>query len=117
PLRQKADAIARVAAEVRQAGLAALAAGDRGRAANALEVILPQVAPVKANDVWGDLIAQIPDPKDLTWEMRQYLLPRLVHFKHPNGPATAADPALAKWLDVPAGQLHDLLAPDLPQSH
>src|SRR5262249_29543341 len=31
PLRQKADAINRVAAEVRQAGLAALAAGERSR--------------------------------------------------------------------------------------
>lgn len=117
PLRQKADAIARVATEVRQAGLAALASGERARAANALEVILPMVAPAKANAVWGELLAHVPDPTGLTWDMRRYLLPRLVRFKHPNAPAAAVDPALVKWLDVPADQLRELLALDLPKPY
>lgn len=114
PLRQKADAIARVAAEVRQAGLDAVAAGDRARAANALEVILPMVAPAKANAVWGDILSHVPDPAALTWDMRRYLLPRLVRFKHPGAPATAVDPALVPWLDTPADQLRELLALGLP---
>jgi hypothetical protein len=116
PLRQKADAIGRVAVEVRQAGLAALVAGDRVRTANALEVILPMVAPTKANAIWGDLLAHVPDPKVLTWEMRQYLLPRLVRYKHANVAPAALATALAKWLDVPAGHLQDLLALDLPKA-
>jgi hypothetical protein len=114
PLRQKAEAINRVAAEVRQAGLAAVTAGDRDRAANALEVIFPMVAPAKASGVWADLLAHVSDPNVLTWEMRRYLLPRLVRFKSPNVPATAMDRGLAKWLDVPADQLRDLLALDVP---
>ncbi len=117
PLRQKADAITRVTTEVRQAGLAALASGDRVRAANALEVILPMVAPAKANAIWGELLSQVPDPTALTWEMRRYLLPRLVRFKHPNAPAIAVDPALVKWLDVPANQLQELLALELPKPY
>jgi len=117
PLRQKADAIARVAAEVRQAGLAALVSGDRVRMANALEVILPMAAPAKANAVWGDLLSHVPDPTILTWDMRRYLLPRLVRFKHPNAPAAVVDPALVKWLEVPASQLQDLLALDLPKPY
>jgi hypothetical protein len=114
PLRQKGDALTRVATEVRQAGLAALASGDRTRAANALEVILPMVAPAKANAIWGDVLTHVPDPSVLTWDMRRYLLPRLVRFKHPSAAATAVDPALTKWLDAPADQLQELLALGLP---
>ncbi len=117
PLRQKTDSITRVAAEVRQAGLAALASGDRVRMANALEVILPMAAPAKANAVWGDLLTHVPDPTALTWDMRRYLLPRLVRFKHPNAPAAGVDPALAKWLEVPADRLEELLAIDLPRPY
>jgi hypothetical protein len=117
PLRQKSDAIARVAAEVRQAGLAALASGDRLRMANALEVILPMAAPAKANAIWGELLTHVTDPNALTWEIRRDLLPRLVRFKHPSAPATSVDAALAKWLDVPASQLQDLLTLDLPKAY
>lgn len=116
PLRQKTEAINRVAAEVRQAGLAALTAGDRGRMANALEVILPMAAPAKANAVWGDLLAHVTDPTALPWDMRRYLLPRLVRFKHPT-PAAGVDSALVKWLEVSADQLQDLLALDLPKPY
>jgi len=114
PLRQKTDAIARVATEVREAGLAAVTSGDRVRAANALEVILPMVAPARANAVWGDVLTHVPDPTVLAWDMRRYLLPRLVRFKHPSAPAAAVDPALVPWLDAPADQLQELLALGLP---
>jgi len=113
-LRQKSDAVTRVATEVRQAGLAAVASGDRARAANALEVILPMVAPARANAVWDEVLTHVPDPTVLTWDMRRYLLPRLVRFKHPGAPATAVDPALVPWLDAPADQLQELLALGLP---
>jgi hypothetical protein len=116
-LRQKTDAIGRMAGEVRQAGLTAVTSGDQTRTSNALEVILPLVAPAKANAIWGDLLTHVPDPNTLTWEMRRYLLPRLVRFNHPNGPATAVAPALTKWVNVPAEQLHDLLGLDLPKPY
>jgi hypothetical protein len=117
PLRQKPDAVARLAAEVRQAGFTALAAGDKVRVANALEVILPMAAPGKANAVWGEILTRAADPAALGWEMRWYLLPRLVRFKHPTAAATAVDPALAKWLDVPAERLGELLALELPKAY
>jgi hypothetical protein len=115
PLRQKTDAITRVSTEVRQAGLTAVTSGDQVRTANALEVILPMVAPVKANAVWGELLSHVPDPTVLTWEIRRYLLPRLVRFKHPSGPTPSVDPALVKWLDVPADHFRDLLTLELPK--
>jgi hypothetical protein len=111
-LRQKADATARLAQAVCELGLKAVAEGDRVRAANALEVVLPMAAPAKANAVWGELIGQVGDPGRLTWDMRWYLLPRLVRFTQP---AETADAALAKWLDVPLDRLGELLALDLPR--
>ena len=117
PLRQRADAVAKVADVVRQAGFAALQAGDRSRTANALEVILPMAAPGKANAAWGEVLARVPDPDALTWEMRVYLLPRLVRFKHPSAPAAAVDAALSKWIAVPADRLADLLALELPKPY
>ena len=117
PLRKKTDAIARVAAEVRQAGLSALVSGDRARAANALELVLPMAAPAKANEVWAEVLSQIPEPSALSWDVRKYLLPRLVRFKHPNALATAVDRALEKWIEVPAEQLQEFLALELPKSY
>ncbi|HEX4608016.1 MAG TPA: hypothetical protein VH092_07415 [Urbifossiella sp.] len=114
PLRQKVGPLARVATEVRQAGLAAIISGDRARAANALEVVLPMAAPAKANAIWGDVLVHVPDPDVLTWDMRRYLLSRLVRFKHPGAAAAAVDPALVGWLNAPADQLQELLALGLP---
>ena len=100
PLRQKADAAARLAEAVKQAGFAAVKAGDRLRVLNAFEVILPMAAPGKAGAVWSEVLAQGPAPDALTWEMRWHLLPRLIRFRHTNGGAATVDPALVKWLDV-----------------
>jgi hypothetical protein len=116
-LRQKTDVIARVAAEIRQAGLAAVLSGDQVRAANALEVILPVAAPANANAVWGELLTHVSNPSVLTWDMRRYLLPQLVRFNNTSTPITGVDPALVKWLQVSAEQLQDLLALDLPKSY
>jgi hypothetical protein len=115
-LRQKPDVMARLTQTVRDLGLRALQAGDRDRAANALEVVLPMVAPAKAGAVWGELLGLLPDPGKLSWEVRWYLLPRLVRFKQPQ-PAAGTDPALAPWLDVPADKLGELLALDLPRAY
>ncbi len=115
PLRKRNEAMARVAAEVEKAGLGAVISGDQPLAANALEVLLPMAAPAKANGVWGDILAKVADPRVLTWEMRRYLLPRLVRFKHQNSQATEVDGKLEKWLDVVAEQLQDLLTLDLPK--
>lgn len=116
-LRKKTEAITRVATEVGQAGFAAVLSGDRLRTANALEVILPMAAPARANAIWGELLSKVQDPSLLSWEMRRYLLPRLVRFKHPNSVATTVDPALGKWLDIPAEQLQDHLTLDLPKAY
>lgn len=114
-LRQKPDVLAKLATSVRAAGDDALAAGDRNRTANAFEVILPMVAPAKANAVWGELLTRTADPDALSWEMRWYLLPRFVRFKQQTQPANGVDPAFARWLDVPADRLGEFLALDLPK--
>lgn len=116
PLRQKADAVAKLADAVRQAGFGAVHAGDRLRVLNAFEVILPMAAPGKAGAVWAEVLAQVPSPDALTWEMRWHLLPRLIRFRQTAGGA-GVDPALAKWLDVPADKLGELLGLDVPKAY
>lgn len=116
-LRQKPEVLAKLAANVRTAGDDALAAGDRNRTANAFEVILPMVAPAKANAVWGELLTRTPDADALPWEMRWYLLPRFVRFKQQTQPTSGVDPAFARWLDVPAERLGEFLALDLPKAY
>lgn len=116
-LRQKADVSANLAQSVREQGLAALKNGDHTRTANALEVVLPMVAPTKANAVWGELLARITDPDALPWEMRWYLLPRFVRFKQQQGGGSGVDPQFARWLAVPTDRLAELLALDLPRPY
>ena len=115
-LRQKPEVTAKLAQTVREAGLKALKANDRDRATTALEVILPMVAPTKANAIWGDLIAQLTEPDALAWEVRGYLLPKFVRFKHQQG-VTGVDAGLAKWFAAPTDRLADLLALDLPRHY
>ncbi len=115
-LRQKPDVTAKLGQSVREHGLQSLKAGDATRTANALEVILPMVAPSKANTIWGELLGQLTDPDQLPWDMRWYLLPRFVRFKHLQG-ATGVDPALAKWLDVPTERLGEVFALDVPKAY
>ncbi|OWK47228.1 hypothetical protein [Fimbriiglobus ruber] len=115
-LRQKPDVIGKLGQTVKDLGLKALRAGDKTRTANALEVILPMAAPSKANAVWGELITQLTTPDSLSWDMRWYLLPKFVRFKQQQG-TTGVDPALAKWLDVPAEHLTEILALELPRAY
>ncbi|MFO0849299.1 MAG: hypothetical protein U0871_12205 [Gemmataceae bacterium] len=115
-LRQKPDHIAKVGPAVRELGLKMVRTGDLVRTANALEVVLPMVAPAKATAVWGELLAQLGDPTPLAWPTRWYLLPRFVRFKQQQG-ASGIDPALARWVDVPADKLGELLALDLPRAY
>jgi hypothetical protein len=115
-LRQKTDTLNKVAQTVREQGLKALKAGELGRVANAFEVILPVVAPSKANAIWGEILGQISNPAELSWELRWYLLPRLVRFKQAQE-NTAVDTALTPWISVPAEKLSELLALDLPKPY
>ncbi len=115
-LRQKQDFSAKLGQTVREAGIKALKANDRNRTANALEVILPMVAPTKANAVWGELCTQLTEPDQLPWETRWYLLPRFVRSKQQQG-VVGVDPSLAKWLNVSADKLGELLALDLPKAY
>ena len=115
-LRQKQDFSAKLGQTVREAGIKALKANDRNRTANALEVILPMVAPTKANAVWGELCTQLTEPDQLPWETRWYLLPRFVRSKQQQG-VVGVDPSLAKWLNVPADKLGELLTLDLPKAY
>ena len=116
-LRQKPDLLAKLAQTVRDEGVKAVRGGDRDRAANALEVVLPMVAPAKSAGVWADLLGQVPDPAALSWEMRSYLLPRLVRAEGRRQPTPAVAPGLRAWLDVPTDRLADLLALDLPRAY
>ena len=116
-LRQKSDVLAKLAVKVREHGLAALQAGDQERAANALEVILPMVAPAKANALWGELLAGSLRPDQLSWDMRWYLLPRFVRFLKQQNATSASEASLAPWLLVPGDKLAELLALDLPKPY
>ena len=110
-LRQKPEALARLAAAVQERGLAALRAGDLVRTRNALEALMPMVAPARAAAVWEELVGHVPDPDVLPWDMRCYLLPRLARLR-----PQAADCGLRRWLDVPAERLAAVLALDLPET-
>jgi hypothetical protein len=110
-LRQKPDVLARLAQSVQERGVAALRAGDLVRTRNALEALMPMVAPARSAAVWEDLLGSIPDPEALPFEMRCYLLPRLARLR-PHTPDTGLKP----WLDVPAERLTALLALDLPEA-
>jgi len=114
--RQKSELVAKLAQSVRDLGLKALHAGDKTRTANALEVVLPMVAPGKANAIWGELVTQLIDPNKFSWEMRGYLLPRFVRFKQQQGVA-GVDAGLLKWLDVPAEKFAEVLGLDLPRAY
>jgi len=116
-LRQKPDVLAKLSEKVREAGLAALIAGDRDRTANALEVILPMVAPAKANAIWGELLAGAAKPESLSWEMRGYLLPRFARYKQRQNAAGTHDVSFDPWLAVPAERLAETLALDLPKAY
>ena len=116
-LRQKSDVLAKLAGQVREQGLAALRSGGLDRAAIALEVILPMVAPAKANAIWGELLAGSIRPEPLAWEIRRYLLPRFVRFKQQQNPGAGPDASFEAWLAVPVEQLAELLALDLPKAH
>jgi hypothetical protein len=115
-LRQKPDVIAKLAQTVREAGLTALRANDRDRTATALEVVLPMIAPAKANAIWGELLTQLGDPDAVGWGMRGYLLPKFVRAKQHLG-VTGVDVAVAPWVAAPADKLADLLALDLPKPY
>jgi hypothetical protein len=110
-LRQKPDVLTRLAQSVQERGVAALRAGDLVRTRNALEALMPMVAPARSAAVWEDLLGSIPDPEALPWEMRCYLLPRLARLR----PLTP-DTGLRPWLDVRTERLAALLALDLPEA-
>ncbi len=117
-LRQRPDALAKLATQVKDAGLAALKVGELDRAANAFELILPTVTPTKANAAWGELLAHFAEPAKLPYATRRYLLPRLVRFKQFTASGQqAVDPALEPWLAVEPAQLPDFLSLDLPRHY
>jgi hypothetical protein len=115
-LRQKPDALAKLAAIVHQRGLAALREGDLNRTRNALEALMPMVAPAQAAMIWGDLLKSIDNPDALTWDVRGYLLPYLVR-PHPLSPGQAPNAALASWLRMPSERVGWLLGLHLPQAY
>jgi GTPase-associated protein 1, N-terminal domain type 2/GTPase-associated protein 1, middle domain len=110
-LRQKPEVLARLAQTVQERGLAALRAGDLTRTRNALEALMPMVAPARSATVWGELLTTLTDPDALTWELRGYLLPQFARLR-PQG----TEPDLRRWLSVPAERLGALLALDLPEA-
>jgi hypothetical protein len=114
-LRQKPDRLTRLAHIVEERGLAALREGNLVRTRNCLEAILPMVAPARASSIWSEILVPLKDPDTLSWEVRCYLLPRLVRIK-PAASAQALPTDLERWLRVPTERLGQLLALDLPHT-
>jgi hypothetical protein len=117
PLRQTPSVLAKLAAKVRDVGFEAVTAGDTARTTNSFEVVLPMVAPAKANAAWGELLNRVTSPDQLSWEMRWYLLPRLVRFKQQQQTTSSVDPIFTKWLDLPTDRLAQLLSLDVPKAY
>jgi hypothetical protein len=115
-LRLQPATLAGLGRTVREQAVQAIRTGDRERAETALEVVLPLTVPAKAHTVWGELIAELGKPAELTGEIRNYLLPRLVRFKHQQG-STRVDATLTAWLDVPSERLGAWLDLDLPRAY
>jgi hypothetical protein len=115
-LRQKPEQLAKLAGTVHGRGLAALRDGDLNRTRNALEVLMPMVAPARATAIWTDLLATVDDPEALSWEIRGYLLPYVVRL-HPLPLGQAPDAAVERWLRVPPDRLGWLVGLHLPQSY
>lgn len=115
-LRQRPEALSRLVQNVQDTGLLALREGDAARAGNALEVILPILAPARANAIWTEILNDFTDPARLSWPVRSYLLPRLARLK-PLEIGHKPDAALAAWLTVPEEQLTNLLGLDVPRSY
>lgn len=115
-LRQRPEALARLVQNVQDTGLLALREGDAVRAGTALEVILPILAPARANAIWSEILNDFTDPARLTWPVRWYLLPRLARLK-PLEVGQKPDATLAAWLTVPEDQLPSVLGLDVPRSY
>ena len=115
-LRQRPDLLNNLGTIVQNEGTAALKAGQLARTRNALEVVLPMVAPAKAASLWPDLFKQLAEPETLPWEMRGYLLPRLARLK-PLPINQEADAQVRGWLTVPLENLPGLLNVELPESY
>lgn len=116
-LRQKPDTLAKLAGRVREVGANALKQADRDRAATAFEVVLPMLAPAKANAIWGEFLAGGISPDSVEWNIRWYLLPRFARFKQQTTGANTPDESLARWLAIPADKLGEFLQLDLPKPY
>lgn len=115
-LRQKPDLLQKLGQIVHDEGLAALKSGNLQRTRNALEVILPMVAPAKAANLWPELFRELRQPETLPWDVRAYLLPRLARLK-PLPLNQPPDDQLEPWLRVPPENLPGFLTVDVPQSY
>jgi hypothetical protein len=113
-MRPRTDLVAKLTDTVRGAGLDAVHAGEGNRVANAFDVILPMVAPAKAQAIWGEI--EKLDPATLTWPMLWQLLPKVVQSRQRLSP-TAGPSDLPTWLEIPADKLAEFLALDLPQAY
>ncbi len=115
-LRQKPDVLTKLGLIVQDEGMSALKAGQLSRTRNALEVVLPMVAPAKAASLWPDLFKELSQPDSLPWEVRGYLLPRLARLK-PLPLNQEPDAQLRAWLNVPLDHLPNFLTVEVPQSY
>ena len=115
-LRQKPDVMQKLGQTVHEQGLSALKQGNLNRTRNALEVLLPMVAPAKAATIWTEIMHGITEPDTLTWETRAYLLPKFARLK-PSAATQVSDADIQRWIRVPAERLDDLLRLELPPGY
>jgi len=115
-LRHRSDQLTKIAGTIREAGLAAVSAGDLTKTRCALEVLLPMVSPTSGQAIWGELLQMQSDPDALSWEMRTYLLPKLARLR-PLSVGQKPDADMARWLRIPADKLGSLLSMSLSQGY
>ncbi|MFT3881284.1 MAG: hypothetical protein QM703_16675 [Gemmatales bacterium] len=99
----------RIAGTIREAGLAAVHAGDLTKTRCALEVLLPMVSPTSGSSIWGEILQKQSDPDALSWDMRTYLLPKMARLR-PLSVGQTPDADMARWLRIPADKLGSLLS-------
>jgi hypothetical protein len=115
-IRQKPEVMQKLGQAVHEQGMNALKQGKLNRTRNALEVLLPMVAPSKAANVWTEIMQSTQDPDALPWETRGYLLPKFARLK-PNAAAQVSDADVQRWIRIPAEKLDDFLRLDVPPAY
>lgn len=115
-LRQKPEALAKIASTLHDSGIKAVKDGDITKTRCALEVLLPMVSPASGQAIWGELLQTLSSPRDLPWEMQSYLLPKITRLR-PLSVGQTPDSDIRRWLRIPTDKINELLGMSLSQGY